>query len=561
MARLSLVVSLALIAACTADSPAVSETAPGADRPNILLIVVDDMGFSDLGSFGGEIDTPNLDRLAFEGIRFTNFNSAPMCSPARAMMFTGVDSHLAGFGTQPSEIAPNQEGRPGYEGYLNERVVSFSTLLSDAGYRTYISGKWHLGSGEGKGPSNNGFDRSFVLDSGGASHFADMRPAYAPSPDIKANYWEDGVKLHRLPDDFEYSTEFYVDKMIDYLDDGVDADKPFLAVLSFTAAHWPLQAPDTAIDAQKGNYDAGYDVVGMARLERQKALGLVPEHAVRGMRSPKERPWLELDEEIRKVEVRAMEIYAAMVAEVDRHTGRLIDYLEQRDILDETAVLFLSDNGPEGHDYEETWPMEGFPEIRRTIDATHDFSYEAMGKEGSYVFLGPGWANASSPALSLHKGFPTEGGTRSLAFVRYPGIIREPAIVDDFVYIEDIAATILEIAGVCHPGEEYAGRPIEPMTGRSFLPLLKGDARGETDRVIGMELLGKRAIREGRWKLVHMPAPWGTGDWQLFDIAADPAEAHDLAARHPDVFASLVAQWQDYAEANNVIIPDWVSGY
>jgi arylsulfatase len=559
MTRLLVVATLALLAACDAEGPAAP--VPGPERPNILLIVVDDLGFSDLGSFGGEIETPNLDRLAYEGIRLTSLVSASMCSPARAMMFTGVDSHLSGFGTQPSEIAPNQQDRPGYEGYLNERVVSFPTLLQDAGYRTYISGKWHLGSGAGKGPSNSGFDRSFVLDSGGASHFADMRPAYAPSPDIKANYWEDGVRLSRLPDEFRYSSEFYVDRLIGYLDEDGDDERPFFAVLSFTAAHWPLQAPDAAIAAQAGRYDAGYDVLGQARLERQKAMGLVPDHAVRGRRAPKERPWHELDEDALKVEIRAMEIYAAMIAEVDRHTGRLIDYLEAHEILDDTAIVFLSDNGPEGHDYEETWPADGFPDIRRTIDSTHDFSYEAMGREGSYVFLGPGWANATSPAFTLYKGFPTEGGTRSLAFVRYPPVTRQPAIVRDVVFVEDVAPTILELAGVCHPGSEYRGRQIEPMTGRSFLTVLSGERGAAEDRVIGMELLGKRAIRQGPWKIVHMPVPWGSSDWQLYDVDADPAETNDLADKYPDVVASLKAEWETYSRDNNVVLPDWVSGY
>ncbi len=558
---LTLVALAAPLSSSGSEIDDVDDTAvPANGRPNILLIVVDDMGFSDLGSFGGEIKTPNLDRLALEGIRFSNFHGATMCSPSRAMLMTGVDSHLAGFGNMLEELSPNQKGKPGYEGYLSERVVTLPTLLSDAGYHTYMAGKWHLGSGIGKGAAFRGFQRSFVLDSGGASHFDDMRPAYAPSPDIKANYWQDGVKLDTLPDDFDYSSEYYVDRMIEYLGDEREAEQPFFAYLSFTAPHWPLQAPDDAIERQRGRYDEGYDRLAAARLKRQKELGLVPPDARRSGRSPKEKPWEELDSKQRKIEIRAMEIYAAMIDEVDSNTGRLIDFLEVNGELDNTAIIFMSDNGPEGHDLDETWPMEAFPEIRQTIDAAHDFSYEAMGREGSYVLYGPNWANAGSPAFRLHKGFPTEGGTHVAAFARVPGIIREPAVVDEFVFVADVMPTILQIAGIEHPGDEYQGRSVEPMTGVSFMPLLSGE-KGTDERTTGIELLGKRAIRAGDWKLVHIPSPWGTDDWQLFNLKDDLAESNDVSAGFPEMVNTLKVAWEDYARVNNVIIPDWVSGY
>lgn len=532
------------------------------ERPNILLIVVDDMGFADLGSFGSEVATPNLDRLALDGIRFSNFHAATMCSPSRAMLLTGVDSHLAGLGNMLEELAPNQKGRPGYEGYLNERVVTLPTLLRDAGYQTFMTGKWHLGTGEGRGPAWRGFDRSFALDSGGASHFADMRPAYAPTPDIRANYSEDGRKLSALPPEFEYSTQYYVDRMIGYLRDERDSSKPFFAYLAFTAPHWPLQAPAVAIDRQRGRYDRGYDALAAERLQRQKSLGLVPANAARSPRSPKERPWEQLDEDSRKVQIRAMEVYAAMIDELDRHMGRLIAYLDESGLLDDTAIVFLSDNGPEGHDLDETWPLEAFPDIRRTIDATHDFSYDAMGGPGSYVLYGASWANAGSPAFRLHKAFPTEGGSRVPAFVYYPEAIEAPRIEDAFVYILDVTPTILELAGVEHPGTRYDGRDVEPATGQSFLSLLAPHgAAPDSARVVVQELLGKRAVSAGRWKMVHMPAPYGNGDWQLFNLAEDLGESVDLADDYPTVVTRLLGEWQAYSRENNVIIPNWVSGY
>jgi arylsulfatase len=561
MRRLIQLSIILVLAACMGEGPETVSPDAAPDRPNILLIVVDDMGFSDLGSFGGEIATPNLDRLALEGIRFTNFHTASTCSPSRSMLLTGVDSHLAGLGNMLEELAPNQTGQPGYEGFLNERVVSLPTLLQDAGYRTYMTGKWHLGSGVGKGPAYRGFERSFVLDTGGASHFADMRPAYAASPDTKANYSRDGVKLETLPDDFEYSTEYYVDQMIRYLSDDSEPEQPFFGYLSFTAPHWPLQAPDDAIARQAGKYASGYDAIAEARLERLKEMGVIPADARRSGRSPKERPWDELTTAQQKIEMRAMEIYAAMINEVDRHTGRLIDHLEESGRLDNTAIIFLSDNGPEGHDLDETWSMDLFPQIRKTIDSTHDFSFDAMGRPGSYVLYGPNWANAGSPAFRLHKAFPTEGGTRVAAFVRLPSMVRERELVDEFVFVKDITPTILEIADVRHPGNEYQGRPIEPMTGQSFLPILRGESSAARDRVTGMELFGKRVIRRGEWKLVHMPAPYGNDDWQLFNIDEDPGESNDVSLDHPETVAALKAMWEEYSKANNVIIPDWVSGY
>ena len=551
------------LAACDSRAPDNAEPAESVSavpaRPNILLIVVDDMGFSDIGSFGGEIATPNLDSLAYNGIRFTNFHASMMCSPSRAMLLTGVDSHRTGLGNMLEELSPNQKGQPGYEGHLNDRVVTIASLLRDAGYGTYMAGKWHLGSGAGLGPSDRGFDRSFVLQSGGASHFADMRPAYAPSPDIKASYSEDGENLSALPSSFKYSTQFYADKSIDYLRDH-DGSEPFFLYLAYTAPHWPLQAPDDAIARHRGQYDAGYDEIARERLERLKEMELIPADAVRGRRSPKEKPWDTLSDSEKATEVRAMEVYAAMIDEVDRHTGRVLDVLEETGALENTVVIFLSDNGPEGHDLDETWPREAFPDIRNTIDESHDFSYESMGRPGSYTLYGPNWANAGSPAFSLHKAFPYEGGTRVTAFVHYPRLIDSPRVSDDFVFVSDVMPTLLELAGVEHPGSVYAGRAVEPMSGESFVELLNG-GRASDARVTSLELIGKRAVRRGNWKLVHVPEPWGAGDWQLFDIQADLAELNDVSGDHPQVVADLIAVWEQYAQENGVILPDWVSGY
>ena len=552
-----------LLVGCEPSQPLESASVAVVDsRANILLVVVDDMGFTDLGSFGGEIPTPRLDKLAFEGIRFSNFHTASTCSPTRAMLLTGVDSHRAGLGNMLEELSPNQQGRPGYEGYLNDSVVTLPRLLQSHGYKTYMTGKWHLGTGEGKGAAYRGFDRSFVLDSGGASHFADMRPGYAPTPDVKANYWRGTDKLEELPAEFEYSTQYYADQMIEFLQDHDAEEQPFFAYLSYTAPHWPLQAPDEAVARHRGNYDVGFDVIAEQRLDKMKKLGLVSENTVRSGRSPKEKPWSELTDDERRFEIRAMEIYAAMIEEIDIHTGRVIDYLEESGMRDNTIIIFMSDNGAEGHDLDETWSMDLFPEIRKTIDASHDFSYEAMGKPGSYLLYGPNWANAGSPAFNLYKAFPSEGGTRVTAFVNYPQASLKPAIEDQFVYVTDVTPTVLELAGIEHPGSVFEGRSVEAVTGNSFAPLLRGEEwMAESDRVVGAELFGKRVIWSGDWKLVHMPQPYGVDEWQLFNIADDIGETKDISADNAEVATRLKSHWEEYAEDNNVIIPDWVSGY
>ena len=553
--------ALIMLAGCAA-TPGPSDESSKADRPNFLLIVVDDMGFNDLGSFGSEIDTPNLDALALAGTRLLNFQVASTCSPTRSMLLTGVDSHRAGLGNMLEELSPNQKGKPGYEGYLNDRVVTLPRLLRDAGYFTAMAGKWHLGQADASSPTARGFETAFSLVSGGASHFDDMRPAYAPSPEIKAKYRRDGKVLDRLPDQFDYSSQYYVDYLIEALGSPKVDGRPFFAYLSFTAPHWPLQAPDDAIRKYRGRYDRGYDVLMRERLERAKAHGVVPANAALAPAPPNHTPWTQLSDEQRRVQARAMEIYAAMIDEIDRHTGRLLQHLRERGDLENTIVLFMSDNGAEGHDLDETWPADAYPKIRRTIDESHDFSYDAMGRPGSYVLYGPSWAWAGAPAFRMYKAFPTEGGTRAAAFVHAPNRFSGQRLVGELVSVKDVTPTFLDLAGVDHPGSQYGSRRLEPMTGVSQRPLLEhGQSTGASRRVLGFELFGKRSVRQGDWKIVHMPAPYGRDNWELFDLASDPGEADDLSAEHPARRAELIRLWERYAERNGVILPDWVSGY
>ena len=542
----------ALTSCADQRAPVDSNTA----RPNVLLIVADDLGYADLGAFGGEINTPNLDRLAMAGIRFSDFQAAPTCSPSRAMLLTGVTSHKAGLGNMIEEMAPNQEGQPGYEGHLNHRVLPLPEILQNSGYQTFMVGKWHLGMTEQTSPKARGFDRSFAMLSGGASHYFDMKPAYAPSPDVLAPYRHDETLLTELPENFDYSSEFFVDELIRYLDEG-DA-RPFFAMLSYTAPHWPLQAPSEAIQTYKGKYDQGYDVLASERLENQKALGLIDANAAVAPRYPGEKPWDQLSETERQTQSRAMEIYAAMVDRLDFHTGRLLNYLEQKGRLENTIVIFLSDNGPEGHDLLSTWPPDQFPDIYKWVVENHDFSYEAMGKKDSYTLYGPSWANAGSPAFRLHKGFSGEGGTHVPAFIHYPSGGFQAGIEASMVSIIDITPTILDLLDI----EVEPDETIEPVTGYSLKPLLVNGAQEELSRrALVFELMNKRVVRQQNWKLVLQPKPVGTGQWQLFNIAEDASEQNDLSEQYPQKVAELKSFWQDYVQENGVIIPDWVSGY
>ena len=535
------------------------------DRPNVLLIVADDLGMAELGAFGGEIPTPNLNALATQGVRLSAFHAAPVCSTSRAMLLTGSHSHLAGLGNMAEEMAPNQKDQPGYEGHLNDRVVTVATLLRDDGYRTYYSGKWHLGTTPETGPRARGFERAFSLLSGGAHHFSDMRPAYAPSPEIKAPFMEDGKRLQKLPENYSYSSQFLVDKLIEYLSGDRpserDEEAPFFAMLSFMAPHWPLQAPEDSVRQYRGKYDQGYEVVARERLARQVALGIVPPGSDLASMPPKGAPWEALSDRERRVQARAMEIYAAMVSDMDYHTGRLIEHLKSTGAFDNTVVIFISDNGAEGHDLDQTWPAELFPDIRATIDATHDFSYENMGKLNSYTMYGPGWAWAAAPALRGHKGFVFEGGIRVPAFFYDPQRFAQGQVQTGNFHILDVTPTILEIAGVQHPGQQHSGRELAPVAGKTMMPYLQSaSSRPEGDVEIG-EVLGKRYVLRYPWKIVHQPPPDGNGQWQLFNLQDDLAESRDLAARHPELIRDLKALWLAYAEQNRVILPDWVSGY
>ena len=515
-------------------------------RPNILLIVVDDMGYSDIGPFGGEVRTPSLDSLAKSGMRFTDFHTSVACSPTRSMLLSGTDNHLAGMGNQAEALFPNQLGKPGYEGHLNDRVVSFATLLRNAGYFTAMAGKWHLGEEVEHDPYNRGFQKAYALLQGGASHFDTewmMCANYTPI------YRENGVRVH-VPKGF-YSTEFYTNKIMEYIDSR-DANKPFFAYLSYTAPHDPLHVPDEWLEKYKGRYDKGYEVLREERLNSLKKLEFIPKDAVPFPRLSMIPDWEDLPEEQRKIEARRMELYSAMIENVDHHMGRLFKHLKKTGDYDNTLIIFFSDNGANGNE------MHQYPDTDKAwLDRNSDNRYENMGRRFSRIAAGPAWAQVSMTPFRLFKGFTTEGGIRSPLIISGPGVVKPGTRSDAFAHVMDISATILEVAGVDHPGTSYKGRKVEPLLGRSMLKVLNGksDIVYDNDTAVNWELIGFRAVRKGEFKLVWLPVPFGNDDWQLYDLSKDPAEMNDLSKELPKLRKEMISIWNRYSEEVGVVLP------
>lgn len=518
-------------------------------RPNILVIIIDDLGFTDLGIYGGDVPTPNIDALAKAGVQLTQFYTAPTCSPTRSMLLSGTDSHLAGLGNMVETVAPNQRGKPGYEGYLPDTVVPLPRVMKDAGYRTYMSGKWHLGLAPEHGPHNKGFEKSFVLLDGAASHLT-MRGPEGHNP--IAHYRDDGENVKSLPNDF-YSSDFYTDRMIRYLSDGHGPEKPFFAYLSYTALHWPLQAPDPFLEKYRGRYAHGWDVERKERFDRTIALGLLPDNTAYPARHPDVLPWDKLTPEQKKHEARLMEIYAAMLDNLDYNIGKLVKSLKESGQYNNTLILLMSDNGAEGQ------VLDG-PLFGPWIEAS-DNRYENMGRAGSYLFYGPQWAQVSTAPFSLFKTFTSEGGIRVPAIVHYPLWQENARLESSFMTVMDVMPTFMELAQV--PEGLYRGRQFQKFRGTSMLPVLEGEQGKvhDVDYVMGWELFGRRAIRQGKWKLRWIEQPSGSAQWELFDLASDPSEQYNLASQESERAGNMLRLWKQYVKETGLILPEGVVGY
>jgi len=506
-----------------------------------VIVVADDWGFTDVGAFGGEIPTPNLDRLAARGTRFTNFHAAASCAPTRAMLLTGVEHHLAGVGNLHESMPREHRGRPGYLGALAPDVVTVASLLQAAGWRTYASGKWNVGTEPHNLPDRRGFDRSIVQGDTGSDNWVPTQRYLPHSPSVQ--WFEDG-RPATMPATF-YSSEWFVDRLIGFLREPPGRDRPFFALLGFQANHVPLQAPREFVERHAGRYEAGWDALRAARRDRAEALGIVPRGTALA-RMPTTPDWNALSDATRRHAVRSMQVYAAMAEAMDHHLGRLVEALRADGRLEDTVFVFLSDNGPEGSDYRAAQPW---------LWTQYSQATERLGGPGAYAIPGPGWASAAASPLSGYKFVGGEGGTRVPMIVA--GVPGTPAgaLHHGLAHVTDIAPTLLELAGVAAPGDRWRDAPVQPISGRSLVPVLRDPAsrvRGPDD-ALGYELSGDEALYRGDLKLTRGLPPLGDGRWRLYDLSVDPGETRDLAAARPEVVERMRVEYEAWARAHRVL--------
>jgi arylsulfatase A-like enzyme len=536
-------------------APGIALAADAPRRPNIVVILGDDMGYADMGSFGSEIRTPNLDSLANEGVRFTNFYTHASCSPTRSMLLSGVDTHVNGMGNMDEWTAPNQRGVPGYEGFLNTQVVTLPQVLKGAGYHTYMVGKWHLGKAPELIPAARGFERDFSLLDGAGSYW-DMTNFTGAAP--QSVFTQDGRYLTELPKDY-YATKTYTDKLIGFIDANRGDGKPFFAYVAHQAPHDPYHLPKEWRDRDVGKYDKGWDAVRQERLKRQIELGITPAGTQLA-----ERMWFLPDPIVlapaaRAIAGKKMELYAGMMENMDFHVGRLIDHLKKIGEYENTVFIVFGDNGAEGTDLFKM--IAGSPGSRDFLFAAIKWSQthpNAWGDPGSYIGYGPMWAQVSMTPFSQYKGWVAEGGIRNALVVSGPAVKRPKGSINrGLMHVADIMPTLLELAGATYPAKTQDGRTPPDLIGKSWNRVLAGQAespRQEQD-YLAWEIFGNRAVRQGDWKIRWQFKSFGKGDWELFNLATDPAERKDLAAQHPDKLREMLALWDSYAKANNVILP------
>lgn len=518
-------------------------------RPNVLVIVADDLAYTDLGAFGGEIETPNLDKLANSGVKLTSFYTAPTCSPTRAMLMTGRDAHEVGLGTMGEVLysQPHLRQAPGYTGFLDPNVPTIADNFAAAGYRTLMAGKWHLGHRPEHSAKARGFQRSFVLVQGGGDHFgAYQKPPGKPGRSIES-YQENGAPA-RFPQD-AFSSDFYTTKILEYVTESQNDNRPFFAYLAFTAPHWPIQAPDNIIDKYKGRYDDGPAVMQAKRLARLKAIGDFEASMLKY--SPGNfSDWNSKSDTQRAVESRGMEVYAAMVDNLDQNVGRVLATLETSNQLKNTIIVFLSDNGAEGVTSE---TLNGYmagaghsPDTFKKLSLINA-DPKLVGRPGSYYTYGPEWAQASTGPFRNFKGTTYEGGIRTPAFIYGPSI-NGGRTVSSLATVRDLMPTLQELANVS----------ATPAGGRSWVGLLDNDPETQIQEAesFAWELFFQRAVRWGNWKAVYSKLGNESGaekwQWQLYNLSLDPSEQNDLSQQEPEVMEEIYKIWERYQSENGV---------
>ena len=554
-------VAVALLFGVLSSLAHAAPTTQPTQPPNIVLILADDLGYSDLGSYGSEIDTPNLDGIAAQGMRFANFHTAASCAPTRAMLLTGVDSHVAGVANIIEAIPDYQATSPAYQGALDKNVATISERLRDQGYRTYMSGKWHLGQNPEQLPSKRGFDRAFSLGDTGADNW--RQRTYLPIYE-NANWYEDGQPTE-LPEDF-YSSKTLVDKAIEYIDSATDEDatKPFFTYLAFQAVHIPVQAPAEFRDKYLQTYADGWSALREQRTQGLLDKGIL-QTSVPSYVAPTTVPWDSLDAQAQAFESKGMAVYAGMVDAMDHHIGRLVAHIESQGKLDNTVFIFLSDNGAEGslatRQQGDSPAAPAFIMNAWMRASGFNTDIETLGEIDSYHDIGPSWASAAVGPLAWYKFFASEGGMRVPLVIGgkvngQPVIANSGAVSQSLAWITDIAPTILQLAGAVDLPSD--------MVGKSLISVLQ-DERASVrlaDEIIGYELGGNKALFQGDYKLVYNRFRGQEPQWQLFNISADPGETQNLASAKPQLFIELKAAYVLWAKQNGVVEvrPDYDQG-
>lgn len=549
---LATAIMLASIGLATLPLQAGESKQRGPDRPNIVLIMLDDLGFSDVGSYGAEISTPHLDRLAHNGLRFTQFYNTSRCSPTRASLLTGLYHHQAGMGEMPEHRTAN----PGFKGrLLPERAVTIAQLLQDSGYGTYMIGKWHLGLESNEQPLDWGFDRFYGILDGAMSFFAPGNPLKYHHAAFGGRGHTRGLTLDR--DSVGHDPDFYAtNRFTDYAKlflmqhFNEKPDAPFFLYLAHVAPHWPLQALPHDIEKYDGKYDVGWDHIREERYRRQLEMGLLEENNTnlserlddryrREGRWPATRmpipAWETLNRPMRQNLAKRMAVYAAMVDNVDQNTGRLLDYLEHHGQLDNTIIIFLSDNGGAI-----SGGIRGFSLLGENPNDPSTF-----GTVDSFISYGLGWASASNTPFRMYKCYVHEGGIATPFIVHWPDGIRanRGSFVRTPSHLIDVMPTVLEAAGVEYPENRQGYTPL-PMEGSSLMPLLTGTGNFDEDRWLFWEHTGNKAARHMNWKLVQIQL----GEWELYDMDSDRTEENDLSGKHPEIVDRMKREYLDWAE-------------
>ena len=523
------------------------------NKPNVLLILADDMGFSDIGCYGSEIETPHIDRLAAGGVRFSQFYNTARCSPSRASLLTGLHPHQTGIGILTKDDRPH-----GYPGSLNERCITVAEILSDAGYATSLDGKWHLASNirqvNDAWPTRRGFGHFYGTLAGSCSYF---QPA-------SLTRGEGNVEAEATEQSDYYYTDAISQEACAFVREKSQVNQPFFMYVAYTAPHWPLQAREEDIAKYRGRYDEGWDVLRERRMQRLRESGLLANAVEECERDPAEPAWD--DAEHKAWEARRMEVYAAQVHRMDQGIGDILATLEDTGQLENTLVFFMSDNGA----CAEVLPLDGsaeaFKRRRPDLDRLKPRNGRDLqvgnepaivpGPEDTYASYGRAWANLSNTPFRLYKRWTHEGGIATPLIVHWPaGGLVNGTIVRAPFQLTDVLPTVLQATQIHYP-ENYRDRDVPEREGCSFLPVLRGEQ--PTDHALYWEHTGNAAIRRGRWKLVReFPMPW-----ELYDMDTDRAETTDLAAQRPDIVRELVANWEAWAERVGVVPwDDVLTGY